>query len=525
MQPRARDPVITSGTARARWRRQLENPTTMQIRRTTRALLATATLLVACDETEAPKDTKATDTKAEAKTDEKKADAKTDVKADVKADDTKTDAKADTKVEEPKVEEPAVVPSTPLEPGKPGPAYFAVRDKGVVMLDAGKFTKVDGGPDKLVKEITQGPDGGVYLLGFEGVMKLEGAKAKLVAETGFGQDTGTLDDFAITKDGKIWGVGYKGVSFWDGAAWKTEDKAVLGTEVTLIRGVAVDATGRVWVASSNAIHTKDADKWTIVDISKQFKRQAFFDDMGIGPEGVAFAMASDTLLKLSAPDKLETVKVGQKYAMLGELGFSSLGVGGLKSGLDVVTRIMPDGKQTNYSAKKDFAAAQIEDVTADDSGRLWIATDTGVAIMGPAEEKVEWKSGSVDELAGQVEVIGVAGAGPELPAAVGPVKTGGLKGKIIKEGKGFASAEVEICPNPSSWFTKSPCAESPTRFSATTDAEGNFEMKDVPLGAYGLAVKVADKWNLTYGAEYGAGMKEGETYDIGSITLKDEAKK
>lgn len=500
----------------------------MQIRRITRALLATATLLVACDETEAPKDTKATDTKAEAKTDEKKADAK----ADVKAEEAKTDAKADTKVEEPKVEEPKVeepaVPSTPLEPGKPGPAYFAVRDKGVVMLDAGKFTKVEGGPDKLVKEIAQGPDGGVYLLGFEGVMKLEGAKAKLVAATGFGQDTGTLDDFAVTKDGKIWGVGYKGVSFWDGAAWKTEDKAVLGAEVTLIRGVAVDGTGRVWVASSNAIHTKDADKWTVVDISKQFKRQAFFDDMGLGPEGVAFAMASDTLLKLSAPDKLETVKVGEKYAMLGELGFSSLGVGGLKTGLDVVTRIMPDGKQTNYSAKKDFSASQIEDVTPDDSGRLWIATDVGVTILahvGSPIEKIEWASGMVDELAGQVEVIGVAGAGPELPAAVGPVKKGGLKGNVIKEGKGFANAEVEICPNPSSWFTKSPCAESPTRFSATTDAEGNFEMKDVPLGAYGLAVKVADKWNLTYGAEYGAGMKEGETYDIGSITLKDEAKK
>jgi hypothetical protein len=219
------------------------------------------------------------------------------------------------------------------------------------------------------------------------------------------------------------------------------------------------------------------------------------------------------------------VKVGQKFAILSELGYSPTGIGGLKTGIDVVTRIGADGKQTHYKAKKDFAAAQIDDATPDDSGRLWIASDTGVAIVGPADERVEWKSGSVDELAGQVEVIGVAGAGPELPGDVGPVKTGGLKGKILKDGKGFASAEVEICPNPAGWFEKSPCAESPTRFSATTDADGNFEMKDVPLGAYGLAVKVVDKWQLTYGAEYGVGMKEGETYDIGSITLKDEEKK
>jgi hypothetical protein len=511
----------------------------MQIRFTTLALLTAATLLVACDKGEETKDTKATDDTAKKAAD----DAAKKAEEAKKADDAKlADAKKadeakqaeDTKVEDTKADGgevvaadggEAAVPATPLEPGKPGPAYFAVRDKGLVVLDAGKFAKVEGGPDKLVKEIAQGPDGGMYLLGFEGVMKLEGAKAKLVAETGFGQDTGSLDDFAVTKDGKIWGVGYKGISLWDGSAWKTEDKAVLGTDVTLIRGVAVDGTGRVWVASSNAIHTKDGDTWTTVDISKNFKRQAFFDDMGVGPEGVAIAMASDTLLELSAPDKLATKKVGKGYPMLGELGFSSTGVGGLKTAIDVVTRLGVDGKQTHWSSKKDFAAGQIEDVTPDDSGRIWIATDTGVAIMGPGDEKVEWKSGSVDELAGQVEVIGVAGAGPEMPGAVGPVKTGGLKGKIIKEGKGFASAEVEICPNPSSWFTKSPCAESPTRFSASTDAEGNFEMKDVPLGAYGLAVKVADKWQLTYGAEYGVGMKEGEVYDIGSITLKEEEKK
>jgi len=497
----------------------------MQIRRTTFTLLsAAAFLLVACDKGEETKDTKAT----EAKADEKKADAKTDVKAEAKADEKKADAKADvkaeTKAEEPKPAEPTAV-VTPAEPGKPGPAYFAVRDKGIVMLDGGKFTKVEGGPDKLVREIAQGPDGGIYLLGFEGVMKLEGAKAKLVAETGFGNDTGTLEDVAVTKDGKIWGVGYKGVSQWDGSAWKTEDKTVLGADVTLLRGVTVDGQGRVWVASANALHLRDGDKWTTVDISKQFKRQAFFEDVATGPEGIAFAMASDTLVKLTAPDNLETVKVGKGYPMLSELAYSSTGIGGLKTSLDVVTRVGLDGKQTHWSAKGDFAAGQIEDVTPDDSGRLWIATDTGIAIMGPGEEKVEWKSGSVDELAGQVEVIGVAGSGPELPGAVGPVKTGGLKGKILKDGKGFASAEVEICPNPSSWFQKSPCAESPTRFSATTDADGNFEMKDVPLGAYGLAVKMGDKWQLTYGAEYGVGMKEGEVYDIGSITLKEEEKK
>ena len=49
--------------------------------------------------------------------------------------------------------------------------------------------------------------------------------------TSLGGDTGSLEDFATTKDGKFWAVGYKGISFWDGAAWKTEEKAVLGADV------------------------------------------------------------------------------------------------------------------------------------------------------------------------------------------------------------------------------------------------------------------------------------------------------
>lgn len=528
-----------------------------QIRRTTVTALSLVAFLAACD-SDSKTEAKPAD-KAETKSDADKADAKADAadkvdaKADAPADGGKAvepadadkkpeeaaadgadaeaaadgadaeaaadgaDAEADTAAE-------ADAPAAPVgaaEPGKPGPAYFVVRDKGVVMLDAGKFSPVENGPDKLVREIKQATNGGVYMLAYEGVMKLEGAKATVVAKTGFGTDVGSLEDFAVTKDGEFWAVGFKGVSHFADGAWTTEEKKVLGEDVSLVRSVAVDGEGRVWVVSANALHLREGDAWTTVDTGKQFKRKAFFEGVRIGPEGVAHVIGSGKMLKLTAPDAIESIKVGKKYAMLNDLGASPLGVLALRTSLDVVTRVADDGKKTNYKAGKDFAADRIVDVTPDDSGRLWLATDAGVAIVGPGDERVEWKSGSIDELIGQVERIGVVGTGPELPSEVGPVKTGGLKGKVLTGGAGLANVEVEICPKPSSFFRKSPCAESPTRRTATTDAEGNFEMTDVPLGAYGLAVKSGKKWQLTFGSEYGKGMKEGEVYDIGSVKLGD----
>lgn len=51
-------------------------------------------------------------------------------------------------------------------------------------------------------------------------------------------------------------------------------------------------------------------------------------------------------------------------------------------------------------------------------------------------------------------------------------------------------------------------------------AEGNFAFDDVPLGAYGIAVKSGRKWQITLSAALGTQMTEGATYDIGSLELK-----
>jgi hypothetical protein len=402
-------------------------------------------------------------------------------------------------------------------PGKPGPAYFAVRGEGVVMLDGGTFTKLEGSPVTLVREIVQGRDGGMYLLAYEGVMRLEGAELRLVAQSPFGSE-GMLADLAIDRDGTIWGVSWKGMSFWNGSAWTTEDETVLGPDVSLMLGVALDGRGRVWVASGNALHVREDGKWLVVDLSPHWTSPPAFDDVCTGPGDVALAMATDGLLELDAPTMLQRFQIDDDIA-LEILGCSPTGVVGLRYNVDEVARIGVDGTKTRWRAKQDFVAANVDDVTPDDAGRLWLATDGGVAILGPGDQKVQWKSGSVPALAGRVDVIGVAGAGPVLPTEVGPVQTGGLVGRIVQGGKPLARAKLELCPIPSLLAKESPCAEAPTRFSTTTDANGRFAVKDVPLGLYDLAVKVGTGWYHSYGTEYRV-RERGREHDIGEVEVK-----
>jgi hypothetical protein len=112
----------------------------------------------------------------------------------------------------------------------------------------------------------------------------------------------------------------------------------------------------------------------------------------------------------------------------------------------------------------------------------------------------------------------VLGAGPKLPEA-GEVKRGSLTGRIVSGDKGAAGLAIELCESPSSYYSKTPCTGAPTHLKGTTDADGRFSFQDVPLGAYGVGVKVGKKWQVTLGSAMGSKMKPGESVDIGEIEL------
>ena len=493
--------------------------------------LLTAALLVApaCDDPPKAetKTAKADKEKPKDKSPEKDAPEK-------KSDKPEGDAKPEAKAEKPEGDKPegdapegdagaeggggTDAPSVPA--GDAGPAYIAVDEKGVFVVDGGEVKKVKKGPDKLVQQMSLGPDGQPYLLGFDGVMKLDKDAAKIVAKTSW-KKTGTVDSFALTKDGNVWVAGFKGVAFHDGKKWAAEEKATIGTDVKMIRGIVVDKEDRPWVASSNAVHVKDGDAWKTPDLSKVAERKPFFDSIALDPKsGAVYAAARALLVKASAPDKVEKVAVATSgLSSIGLVSFAQNGIGALKADVKHVARLV-DGKQASFEMGKDFPGTRVQRMAVDGKGRVWVATDLGIAVLGPAAERVEWKSGSIPELAGRVRGMVVVGAGPDLPE-VGEVKKGILKGKILLDGAPHASADIALCPEPSSVGIKtSPCEDSPVRFDGKTAEDGAFEFKDVPLGAYGLAVKVDDKWKITLSGQFGAKMKEGEALDVGALKFK-----
>ncbi len=480
---------------------------------TTFSILCLSTaLVVACDSGD---NTKKTDAPAKAAEVPKTPDA---VKTDVKADAPKTEPVA----EAPKTDTPAA-PTTPaVAPGAAGPAYFAVDKKGIVRLDGGKFTVLAGSPDKLIKGLQVGGDGAVYVVGFEDVLKLEGDKFKKVAKGGFSELGSSIDEFAVTADGKIWAATFKGVGMWDGKKWTVEEKAAIGAGDDLLQGIAVDKTGNVFVASTHKVHVKTGGAWKDIDLTKAGQtRQLFFEGMALAPDQSVYALASAALLHIGpGVDAVASVPLGKdSIPSFGSLSVSANGSVAAKS-LDDVVALPAGGTSRTWSSRngKDFRSDNIRGLGIDDSGRVWVGSDTGVTVLA-GDTKTEWPSGSVPELIGEIEAIVLVGSGPaELPAA-GTIRKGGLTGKLLRDGTPLANVEVEICPSPGMIFSKSPCADAATKFAGKADDKGVWTFNDVPLGSYGIAVKIDDKWQITYGHSLGEGMKEGVVFDTGSIPL------
>lgn len=399
-------------------------------------------------------------------------------------------------------------------PDVPNAAFFDVRDKGLVALTDDGFSVVPGTESSFIAKLLHGADGQLYAQTSSNIMKVTTGAMTAVAPLDF-DTVGSVAGFDVGPEGQLWVIGTNGVSEYRDGAWKTESKSAVGLSEEFAVGIAIGSDGEPWAATSDGLVHRVGGKWEPGSLPKGPTK--FLDKLGHGPDGEVYISTYDRLFRLTGTPGRVKVKVGA-YDSPSGFSFSQSTYGVAKSGLDSASIFLPADQAVRFSGK-DLKVGNLSAVAVDEQGRVWAAGDGGIAIAGPGDARVTWRSGSIEQVAGQVSNVIVRGKGPRLPEA-GAVKKGGLKGKVLKDGEGVAGVKVELCESPSMIYSRTPCSGAPTHLRGTTDAEGSFEFQDVPLGAYGLAIKSGRKWQITLGAALGTKMVEGETYDIGAVTLQ-----
>ncbi|MFZ6185191.1 hypothetical protein [Nannocystis pusilla] len=446
---------------------------------------------------------------------------------------TKTETKTETKVEEkaeakPDDKAPAEPPKPAAAPltvvaGAPGPAFIAVEKKGIVRLDGGKFTPVSGAETGSYKQLKVGADGKVYAANYSQIGRLDADSFTVVVGDGDTRQPNSSTDYAVAADGQIWSATFSAIDHFDGKAWTSEPVSVLALAADdFPQAIAVDRAGKPWLATSQKVFVRQGDAWTAVDLKPAKARSPYYlTRMALAPDGSVYAMGMDSVFHLVDGQPAKKLKLGGTSSYT-ELSVSADGHLALID-VDKVTASDPSGKLQMLRSGKHFKKGSIWAVGADDSGRVWIGSDAGLTVIGADGTKNEWLSGAAPEIAGEIKSILVVGSGPAALPGAGEVRKGGLKGAIVDhDGKPVSGATLEVCPNPSFIYTKTPCADQPVRFTGKTDAEGVWTFAEVPLGEYGVAVKVGSKWQTTLGFAMNGAMKEGEVFDIGSIKLAEK---
>lgn len=434
---------------------------------------------------------------------------------------TKTETPADDKAE-PKAEpaKPAAAPLT-ITAGAPGPAFIAVEKKGIVRLDGGKFTPVSGAETGSYRKLQVGADGQVWAADYSQIGRIDSEGFKAVVGDGDARLPNSMTDYAVAADGQIWVAAFSAIDHFDGKAWTSEPVSVLGLAADdFPQAIAVDRAGKPWLVTSQKVFVREADAWKEVDLKSTRARSPYYlTRAALASDGSVYAMGMDSVFQLVDGQPTKKLKLGGTSSY-SELAVSTDGYLALID-VDKVTAAKPaEGKLQSRRSGRDFKKGLIWAVGVDDGGRVWVGTDAGLSVVAADGSKHEWPSGAAPEIAGEIKSILVLGSGPaELPSA-GEVRKGGLKGSIVdNDEKPVVGATLEVCPTPAFIYSKTPCADQPVRFIGKTDAEGAWSFAEVPLGEYGVAVKVGSKWQTTLGFSMHSAMKEGEVHDIGSIKL------
>lgn len=163
----------------------------------------------------------------------------------------------------------------------------------------------------------------------------------------------------------------------------------------------------------------------------------------------------------------------------------------------------------------------VRDIAVDDAGRVWLATDYGIALQESAGSEWTFAIPSTSGLReSRLSALAVSGT-PTLPEPSAEVATATVTGRIVFNGEPVANTQVEICSESGSVVgSPTPCADLPYAVIIETDENGNFTVPDAPVGTLGIAaVNPEGQWIVFLDGI--TALDAGQEVNLGDIELGD----
>lgn len=409
-------------------------------------------------------------------------------------------------VADPEVTVKAPKPSAPphaLRDPEGEPAYF-VLDRALVQLDAAGFDTL--AVDEPLYSLQLARNGKLHAIAFDAVLALDGGVlAPITSRAAEG-----IQAVHVIADDDIWATRMAELVHWDGQQWRHETVApidALKTDFSIElspTGVVVDRDARVWLSSERDVMVKDDRGWHTLARSKLGGRpkQLWLDKDG----SAQLQLETNRFVRLPAePTAAPARGTAPRDSAWLERHGETWSVVHADSGNRLHARAL--GREIDGL----MALAHATDTR----GRLWVGTAAGVTIFDAATA-IAWPMGSMPALDGQVDEILVVGDGPDAVPAAGPTRRGGMRARLVKDGKPIAGARVEVCTHALA-VTVPPCALSRPSSAATSDADGSFTIDGLAVGIWDIAVQVDGEWRVLNRGLEPFRLAVGDATDFGEL--------
>jgi ligand-binding sensor domain-containing protein len=406
--------------------------------------------------------------------------------------------------------------------GKPGHAvgpdvaYVGVDNTGLVVIEGGKArTLIENKYG--IRDLAVGPNGELFATAIGGMWETSGGALTKLPDPAPNRQ---FEKIAVAPDGTLWGIDQTGAGKWNGREWTLVPRSTFAGD-ELLSDIAVDSGGHAWVTTMDHIWRLDGDTWSKVDtfISAD---EPFFHSLATDSAGDVYVASAEGVFLFDQKTWTKISMVDDDFPMLGAIvagpdGRIAVSGGGTQFAL----RAPGKSWRILSLADRKVNASEGEVEAIDGSGRTWLETDNGVAILDADGALVQqWLPGTLPGVTGRIQTIAVSGKGPVMPQLTAVAK-GTITGTFIFEGQAVAGAPVELCASPATMLTgKTPCSESPAVYEARTGDDGRFTVANVPISSYGFAVRTKGTWFVTWGIDACCSeMKDSGSYDVGSIEV------